>query len=183
MSQLYRASRARFNEYAAWANGLHGDPASAAQITAFRWGVRNFGAEQAPRYVMGLAEEAGEMLEAESQEHLEKEAGDVLVCAAQLCTCLRLDLGVILKEAIRAPFWERELPKAVGNIARTVLKGEQKIRGMDVAEDYRRAAAFGIYRLCNAVAGAVQYPDTCFIKRAVAVAERDYIAYPVDGGR
>lgn len=189
------ATRA-FGAYAAMdAPRLPHDLISAAQVQAVRWGVRNFGAEPAHRHVLGLVEEASEMLDAASGLDARKEMGDVLICAMQLCTCFRFDFGTILaaaevdqvvREGVDAGdshLATQMLLSAIGGIARAVLKGEQRIRGMDDPIRQRDEVGFGVYLLCIYARSAWTDVERIVLDRMEAILKRDYKRDPLTGGR
>lgn len=180
-------SQEAFAAYAALNSAdLPTDELSAAQVLLYRWGIRNFGYEGASRYVLGLVEEASELQDALGEVEVSKELGDVLICAAQLCTCLRLDFGTFLNAAsgalCGADPWT-VLFMSLGDIARAVLKSEQRIRGMDDPAALRLAVGLSIFRICDVALDVHQDPREAFLRRASMVLTRDYINNPVDGGR
>jgi hypothetical protein len=185
VSAVAHLSAARFAEYAAMkAPDLPPDPVQAAQVRAHRWGVQNFGCELGERYVLGLVEEYAELADAYEEDKF-KELGDVLVCAAQLCTCYRLDFSTLLADAPAQPpdLAMGTMLRGIGLVARAVLKGAQKIRGMDNPAELRVTVGYGVYLVCIGARGLATAPAAAFVTRVDEIVKRDYKAHPVDGGR
>ncbi len=117
-----KAAYDAFNEYAALdGDDLPGNDLSALQVCLARWQTRNFGGGDTFLALAGATEELGELAHAlvkhrqrireyvvngtgdDNKTKLRSNAGDAIadcvIYLIQLCTLLRLDFGVLLKEA------------------------------------------------------------------------------------
>lgn len=189
---LCRLSHETFEQYAALnAPDLPADPISALQVRLHRWQVANFGYQPAWMMVLGIAEEALDELQcAGSTDETVDAIGDALIYATQLCTDLRLDFGVLLREAKkRIP--RRPVPtfgvhaSAVGKISHAILKSSQGIRSFDDCDRLRSviADALGIlfWSLCTISSPWMDIEDA-YRLTAEHVMARDWKADPVRGG-
>ncbi len=123
--EIVAAAKAAFAEYAAMdAPELPENPISALQVRLCRWQSRNFGASSKLEQLAGVTEENGELAEVVSSL-----ATKALAAAAGLSESLA-------KMA--------DLSKGVGQLAHTVLKEQQKIRGFADPEFARAAAGDAI---------------------------------------
>lgn len=113
-------ARVAFDTYAALDDPLLPNLAdhdlSSLQVHLVRWQVRNFGGASAFEMLAGATEELGELAHAilkhhqkirgyEDEQVFREDAGDaiadVIVYLTQLCTLLRLDLGVLFTETAK----------------------------------------------------------------------------------
>lgn len=150
-------ARQRFEEWAA--NGADDPPppnaTDALQIQLMRWERRMFGNVPSVMHALGVIEEMTETFLADmpnSAEGALDGLGDTCVYAAQLCTGNRLALGPVLDLA--RVFTSRsglKLLTAPGVLAQVVLKGAQKIRGLD-DENRFRTRLVGALAMCIAKA-------------------------------
>lgn len=127
---------------------MPGDELLALQVDLCRWQRRCFGGASDWQMTLGMIEEAGEFDEAETADLRHDAIGDVGVFGCQLLTLNRLGFNTaawdadLLAEAIRRGDEKRSVIQSMGRLAKTVLKGNQKIRGLSDRDVYREA----IYR-------------------------------------
>jgi hypothetical protein len=147
-----------FEEWAAiGANEFPPDPIDAMQVKLMRWQQRNFGSQSDERMALGVIEEMAEGMAASTLKN-EPEAydalGDVMVFGSQLATRNRLAIGAILQLAAEMDQDPDQMIFAHGTLAQVVLKGAQKIRGLDDEKRYR-------IRLVGALAVCFQFSGCC----------------------
>lgn len=111
------------------------------QIALMRWQRDRFGDQDAHdlKMALGVVEELGETFAAGTAEEALDGLGDVCVYAGQLLISNRLAIEPVLDLArvFVAAGGDLVPMLAAGNLAHTVLKGSQKIRGMADPEVYR----------------------------------------------
>lgn len=144
MQGLGDASRALFERYAAHAGDVasirrDGHWVHARQIELARWQAENFDEIDDRNFALGIAEESGELSEARNGPDVADAMGDVAIFLGQLLHANRLSLEPIIKghpddSSLRDAASMRE---SVGRICHVVLKGRQKIRGIDNPDVYR----------------------------------------------
>jgi hypothetical protein len=133
------------------------DPIDAIQLALMRWQRAKFGDQIDERMALGIIEEMAETFLSDAPPLAEQALdglGDVCVYAAQLCTSNRLALSPLLDLArmlTRRQNTAKLLPVAYGVLAQTVLKGSQKIRGLDDVQRFR-LRLIGSLALCIAKA-------------------------------
>lgn len=148
----YEDSRRQFETYAAMdAPFLPDNDLSAMQVRLCRWQTENFGVPDALDLVAGIVEEYGETREAENDYDwmgIVDGAADVMIYSTQLCTLMRMDFGVALRDVLTISAVDEPLV-ILGRLAQAHLKAKQKIRGFGDQDLTRR-------RTYNAVAGLVR---------------------------
>ena len=113
------------------------------QVRLYRWQTRNFNGCTDWQMALGMIEEFGEFEEADNSEDRYDAVGDVAVFGCQLLTLNRLGLNIAiadadhLAEAMRLGEESHSLMRAAGRMAKVVLKGSQKIRGLADKDLYR----------------------------------------------
>ncbi len=163
IKKLYDASKAMFAEFAAMGDGeLPENPIDAMQIKLARWQNSRFGGPQSDeRMALGVIEEVTESETATTFDESLDALGDSTVFGAQLLTTNRLAIRPILawaqnlfetvlkhghsdisvdgeKSAAILTGFVAQLMKSQGMLAQVVLKGAQKVRGLDDQEKYRK---------------------------------------------
>lgn len=116
------------------------DPIDAIQLALMRWERKRFGLVIGEHHTLGIIEEMAETFLADTANSAEGALdglGDTCVYAAQLCTGNRLAIGPILDLARLFTARQMRLLVASGVLAQVVLKGAQKIRGLDDENRYR----------------------------------------------
>ena len=113
-------------------------PVDAMQVALMRWQRDRFGLQVEThdlRMALGVIEEMGETFDANKPNDAEMAIdglGDVMVFASQLATANRLAIAPILDLARLFTHRSDIVPlRAAAVLAQVVLKGSQKIRGMD----------------------------------------------------
>jgi hypothetical protein len=195
-TEIWKSAHETFEEYAAMdVPHLPADPMSALQVRLHRWQVANFGWQPSWAMVLGIAEEAlDETQESSNVDELIDAIGDALIYTTQLCTDLRLDFGVLLREAkIRSPIIPVPnatgigvMASAIGKIARAILKSEQGIRGFNDSDRIRAVVADALvgmllWCLCRLSKPWMDVEDAYRIT-AEHVMTRNWRADPVTGG-
>ena len=129
------------------------------QVELFRWQTKNFSGCTDWQMALGMIEEAGELDEAESEELRYDAVGDVVVFGCQLLTLHRAGLNIAIEDAdhlaclIQDGKAQRPLVQVMGRMAKVVLKGNQKIRGLADKAAYREAAYKAVVDLFAGVMG------------------------------
>lgn len=152
MSNVFEASRALFEKYAAFdgdSNEIRkaGHPLHATQVELARWHVRNFGAIQAHEMALGICEEICFELNV-SYIHgdciKQNDAiGDALVFATQLLTVFRLSVEPIFRLSVHPTLYRPigEEPRYnhydvhAGRIAQHILKRGRMIHKFGAMPD------------------------------------------------
>jgi hypothetical protein len=143
-------------------NELPADPLDAMQVQLMRWQRAKFGDQPDERMALGVIEEVTESDTAESIDESFDALGDVAVYSSQLLTNNRLAIKPLLQlaqmyqiqlleaTATATPKTTQELAestaagplmqiaKVQGQLAQVILKGAQKIRGMDDRDRYHK---------------------------------------------
>ena len=137
----YAEARAR---YESWATtdypDVPSDATDALQVMLARWQRRNFGLPRDAEIALGIVAELGETVEAGVTDAAADGVGDVIVYCGQLALSNRMAIAPALDLAqVRGRLEFRDVPIAMGRLAHCVLKRQQKIRGMDDDEAFRRA--------------------------------------------
>lgn len=126
--------------FATWCDGVEpDDTVGAAQLGLMRWQRAKFGDQPDERMALGIIEELVETFDAgDHAEDAVDGLGDVCVYASQLATNNRLAIAPIIDLA-RTFTARRDIIalRASGVLAQVVLKGSQKIRGLDDRTRYR----------------------------------------------
>jgi NTP pyrophosphatase (non-canonical NTP hydrolase) len=186
LSDIPTAAREAFDMYAGLdAPDLPNAPLSALQVRLFRWEVGQFGYQPSHRYVLGIVEEIGELLESISTHDWVDALGDIQVFAIQLCTAYRLDFGTLRKVARSAgDDWREAFVFATALLARAELKSSQRIRGY-TEERTREVIADGVVAVCAGVLGAARMLDLDSLDALIVTAEqvlkRDWRRAPENG--
>jgi hypothetical protein len=150
---------------------LAGEP-NDTQQALLRWQADRFGALDAlhgVRMALGVIEEMAETFEAETAAEALDGLGDVIVYAGQLAAFHRLSIGPIL--ALADAYLARGARVqilAAGSLAHHVLKGSQKIRGLDDPDLFRLGL---VEKLAEAIACAVETVAIGHVEGAINVAE------------
>lgn len=149
----YKDASSTFENWAAiGGNELPADAVDAMQVKLMRWQRAKFGDQIDERMALGMLEEMTECEAATTVNECEDGLGDLMVYASQLCTNNRLAIGPILQLASQLDTLDQKGAKhivlAYGALAQVVLKGAQKVRGLDNTQKYR-------LRLVGAVAYAI----------------------------
>lgn len=160
--------------YESWAandirDPLPADPIDARQIELCRWQRRNFGDQSDERMTLGVIEEMAECLSAEEPQEPQESGserldalGDACVFAGQLAMGNRLAIRPILHLAfvlansfIRGgePIDRIKILVSWGVLAQVVLKGAQKVRGLDDQQLYQKQLV-GAVACCIAMCAA-----------------------------
>lgn len=149
------------------------DPIDAIQLALMRWQRAHFGDQSSERMALGIIEEMVETFAADTANTTEGALdglGDTCVFSSQLCTNNRLALGPVLDLA--RVFTMRQGAKLImahGVLAQVILKGAQKIRGLDDENRYR-------LRLVGAIAMCIAKAiDDVEIMHDLAVKPRDVL--------
>ena len=171
---IEQESRYAFDSYAGMGPAhLPEDRWSATQVLLARWEIEQFG-YQLPAYAcLGVGEEAGELLEAQTTEEVIDAVGDVLIFAAQLCTHFRVDLGTLVRLAGNAT-GSYDMFIAIGKLNHAVLKSAQRIRGYDDRERARIAVAHCMIGVIRGVASFASDLDRAFFSTAETVMKRNW---------
>lgn len=109
-------------------------PWTVLQEQLIAWQNVTYGAQPFERQVLGIAEEFGELDEAETSDGRRDGIADITVFSSQLAAIWRLDLGKLIEAAvslIKFGFKLRSRIAAVGRLSHVALKTLQGIRGMD----------------------------------------------------
>lgn len=159
--------------FAQFADNNIGDPlppldCDAMQVRLARWQNTFYGPQPDAMMALGMIEEEIETFVADEDPALGLDGlGDVQVYASQLCTNNRLAIAPIIDLA--RLFTRRTDIRpilAVGVLAQVVLKGAQKIRGLDQRERYRLrlvgAIAMTIAKAIDDV--EIMHPETIPVK-------------------
>ncbi len=144
INAAHEAARVAFESFAGndITDAQPADPIDAVQVSLCRWQRNRFGLQAEThdlRMACGVVEEMGEtFLADESAEDALDGLGDSIVFAAQLATSNRLAIGPIITLA-RALAGRTSTPPivAAAMLTQVVLKGSQKIRGLDDANLFR----------------------------------------------
>lgn len=138
----YKLARAAFEQFAGLtlADPMPPHPVDAIQVSLARWQFEKYGPNPDSHMALGMIEEGVEtfMADEDTGECLDG-LGDVCVYGAQLATNNRLAIAPILDLA--RVFTQRQDIKPLlgaGALAQVVLKGSQRIRGLDQVERYHR---------------------------------------------
>jgi hypothetical protein len=148
----YKLSRMAFEQFAACAlsDPMPPHPIDAIQVSLARWQFEKYGPNPDSHMALGMIEEGTEcFMEDENTGEALDGLGDVCVYAAQLATNNRLAIAPVLDLA--RVFTQRQDVKPLlgaGILAQVVLKGSQRIRGLDQVERYHR-------RLVGAMAAVI----------------------------
>lgn len=152
----HKLARERFEAWAAndASDPPPPDPIDAIQIALMRWERDRFGIQGSERHALGIIEETVETFLADDPTKTEEALdglGDTCVYSAQLCTGNRLALAPILDLARVFTRRQHHGMIAHGVLAQVVLKGAQKIRGLDDVDRYR-VRLVGAIAMCIAKA-------------------------------
>ena len=114
------------------------DPWSRLQARLYVWQTNNYGTPQPTLMALGVVEEMGEWMGAKTDEDERDAIADVTIFATQIATCFRLDLGVLVQDALFDVDAYFGL-EGSGRLCHVALKNAQGIRGMSDRETARRA--------------------------------------------
>lgn len=151
------------------------------------WANANFGPHEAYRPLLGIVEELGELVEAETKAAVADAIGDVVIFMADYCGAKGWSLASIAASA--RPFSTTVAPPpaavALGRLAHAQLKAEQGIRGTQAEHDASgKAACAAILRYLHFVAVEERLDDVDEIVAATwaRVRQRSWREDPARGG-
>lgn len=158
ITTAFQEARSIFESWASIGSGeLPQDPIDAMQVLLMRWQVDRFGLQPDERMALGVIEEITEIALAESADEAYDGVGDVLVYGGQLACSNRLAIRPIIHLAEFLDGRHKLLGlHAQGILAQVVLKGAQKVRGLDDKERYQ-------FRVTAALALAIHEAKTLLI--------------------
>jgi hypothetical protein len=150
--QTAAIASSRFSTFAALGreDPMPSDAVDAMQVALCRWQVDKYGPQPDERMALGIIEEMTETFLADGTEDAIDGLGDVCVYSSQLATNNRLAIAPLIDLA--RVLGHRNGVRTIaasGLLSQVVLKGSQKIRGLDDQAKYRMRLA-GAIGLCIA---------------------------------